>query len=98
VADLAGLTAEDFVPLVGARFDVSGSVPPLVLELTSVDVGKRAFAERPAFSLLFAGPAEPGLEQGLRHLSHAAFEGGLELFLVPVWEPGAGRAYEAVFT
>jgi len=54
-----------------------------------------------AFSLLFAGPAHPALEQGLyslRKLAESRAEPeALEIFLVPIAADAQSRHYEAIF-
>ena len=51
--------------------------------------------ERP-FSLLFRGPADRPLEQGIHPLDHTDM-GRLEIFLVPMQPDDEGPLYEAVF-
>jgi hypothetical protein len=48
------------------------------------------------FSLMFVGPANPFVPQGMRMLVHKEL-GELELFLVPVGQVQDGFQYEAVF-
>ncbi len=45
------------------------------------------------FSLLFQGPAEPALEQGIYRFQHAKL-GELDLFMVPVARNREGIQYE----
>jgi hypothetical protein len=97
VVDLGALTAADFEPLVGERFDVVGAEPPVALELTEVAESARATDGRRGFSLLFAGPTDVRLEQGT-WLLHVLGLGELAIFLVPVHAPEGVAAYEAVFT
>lgn len=53
--------------------------------------------QRKSFSVVFKGPKDKPLEQGLVHLKHDEV-GSHDLFLVPVHEDDDGRYYEAVFT
>ncbi|HWJ81687.1 MAG TPA: hypothetical protein VNS55_05575 [Nocardioides sp.] len=97
------LTLADFAGLVGGEFSLrlpDGGA--LVLTLHDVTAGGREGgpgpdgARREQFSLVFAGPAEPLLEQGIRELSNAAL-GDLALFLVPIGLDADGARYEAAF-
>ncbi len=49
-----------------------------------------------AFSVVFHGPADSLLQQGVYHLSNERL-GDLELFLVPIAQDQDGYQYEAVF-
>ncbi len=49
-----------------------------------------------AFSVIFHGPADPFMQQGLYHLQNGTL-GDLELFLVPIGRDSDGYQYEAVF-
>ena len=51
---------------------------------------------RAPFSIVFRGPADRALGQGMYRLGHAAI-GSFELFLVPIAPDADGRRYEAVF-
>lgn len=48
------------------------------------------------FSVTFAGPLDPQLEQGTYAVEHARL-GSLLLFLVPIAREADGMRYEAVF-
>jgi hypothetical protein len=67
-------------------------------ELIDVDEPEPAGAGalRAPFSLVFRGPLEPLLPQGIHRLEHDAL-GELDLFLVPIGPDEAGTRYEAVF-
>jgi hypothetical protein len=103
MAGLEWLTYDDFAPHVGDRFDVA--VPdgePVVLELVDATQSSAAGGrgpsgeERRQFSLVFRGPAGPGLAQGTRELRHHRL-GELALFLVPIGPDAEGMRYEAAF-
>ncbi len=49
------------------------------------------------FSLIFRGPSQPILTQGIRRLAHECL-GEIDLFLVPVASTPEGADYEAAFT
>lgn len=97
------LTCADFARHLGARFEVALSEGLAVsLELTDATEldqpggsGPRG-QERRQFSVVFSGPAEPRLEQGLRRLVNPEL-GELDLFLVPVAADAAEVRYEAAF-
>ena len=95
------LTFEKMKPHVGSVFraDVGGRV----VDLKLVDAGKVMESEaarlaRTPFSLYFAGPPEPYLQQSIYPLRHEAFSEPLEIFMVPVERTKDGFTYEAVFT
>jgi hypothetical protein len=97
VADeLASLTAEDFRALLGTRF-VMPSVP---FEAELIEVSDRGATSvtglRAPFSIVFRGPLQPVLSQGIRHIEHNGL-GELDLFLVPIGPDETGMRYEAVF-
>jgi hypothetical protein len=94
--DLASLTADDFRQHVGTRF--AAREPAVEWELIEVtDLGQAgAGGMRAPFSLVFRGPLEPLMPQGIRRLEHASL-GALDLFLVPIGPDEGGMRYEAVF-
>ena len=100
--DLSTATASDFEPAVGSVFEVLlGEAPRLELVLDEVSpLPKRADGRQP-FALSFSGPARPVLAQVTHRVSHPEL-GEFELFLGPVWMPGALEddpiTYEAVFS
>jgi uncharacterized protein DUF6916 len=93
------LEATTFEPHRGTEFTTIAADASVVLRLATVD----AYPEQPGaprvrpFTLVFAGPLSPALEQGIHRLEHPAL-GTLDIFLVPIASdvPGS-RAYEAVF-
>jgi uncharacterized protein DUF6916 len=108
---LETLTAKDFHDHRGTRFRLTAASPEggqsvsVEAELAEVS-GYAEGAEgtfRVPFSVLFHGPVEPVLPQGIYRLEGEHF-GSVELFLVPVGpqaaSPGqalAAMGYEAVF-
>lgn len=101
---LEDLSLESFTPHVGDPFSievVEGKTVKLTLQEVK-PLGSQPAAEsesargRPPFSLLFAGPAKPPLDQRIYRLEHAGL-GSLEIFIVPVGLGEGGRLYEAVF-
>jgi hypothetical protein len=109
---LQTLTAGDFQPHTGTLFRVSGARyadgSPADIDAELAEVTEHnpdpSGRYRTSFSVVFHGPLQPVLPQGIYHFAHAAL-GPLELFLVPVGpdEPAdpaqapTAMRYEAVF-
>jgi hypothetical protein len=108
---LETLTAEDFRLHQGTKFRMtaekreSGPADHSEVELTDISEYPPAppGASRAPFSVVFYGPLEPVLPQGIYRLEHEHF-GTLELFVVPIGPnkvaPGqtpTAMRYEAVF-
>ena len=100
--DLASLTLTQMQPLVDSAFSrANPPEPDIVLQLISAELTQRdpnaeAVASGRPFSLLFRGPTEVLLTQGMHDLAHPArpLSG---VFLVPVGKDEEGPLYEAVF-
>ena len=91
---LETFTADAFTPLLHERFELAAGDGRIDLELVEVTESDALGAEhRAQFSIVFSGPAEPGLPQAIYRLEHPKL-GAFELFLVPI----AAGSYEAVFT
>jgi hypothetical protein len=91
-------TIETFRPAVGETFAVGGQGDATV-ELLLVEAEEKdgpAGAPRAPFSLLFHGPAEPGLAQGTYRFEHPDV-GVIEIFIVPLGRDEHGSVYEALF-
>jgi hypothetical protein len=96
---LERLTVDDFGPLIGERFRLPEQGLEVILERAMVVMeSERAILPRQPFSLIFRGPEQPCLSQGIYTLEHSAFSDPLEIFLVPVGVSAEGHEYEAVFT
>lgn len=96
--DLRELDHADFAARLGETFRVDfGDDGVVELELTEAE--KAAGEGRPdnAFSIVFRGPPDRFLAQGIYDLEHEAL-GTLPIFLVPIQETEKGFLYEAVFT
>jgi hypothetical protein len=94
--DLASLTAEDFRAHLGTRFAVpAGSFECELIEVNDLGAAGAGRLRAP-FSLVFRGPLDQYLQQGVQRLEHIAL-GPLDLFLVPIGPDKAGMRYEAVF-
>jgi hypothetical protein len=93
---LDDFTRDTFEPHIGTRFAVTSALsPPVELELVQVSAVGTGDGGR-SFALLFRGPRESALGQGMVELEHAAL-GAFALFIVPVGAGAAGLQYEAVF-
>jgi hypothetical protein len=105
MAELGELTLDHFAGHVGEAFTVGPVFDPQGEQLTLEVHLREAVAlgpvpeegRRAPFSLIFTGPIELMLSQGIHRLDHAEM-GMFEPFLVPV-QPQDGQArYQAVFT
>jgi hypothetical protein len=101
------ITAGDFRDVLGGRFPVAGGSGACVeVELVEVteQAGGLSDPFRVPFSVLFHGPLQPVLPQGIYRLEHERL-GAFDLFIVPIGpdesaEPGVrptAMRYEAVF-
>jgi hypothetical protein len=97
------LTYDDFAGRVGEPFDVATAVgEPIRLELIEATEGSEPGGtsadgeERRQFSLVFRGPVDQPLAQGIQSLDHGTL-GELVLFLVPIGPDATGMRYEAAF-
>ena len=67
------------------------------IETTLVQVSDLNITERQErFFIVFKGPNDPFLGQGMRHFTHDQM-GEFDLFVVPVSQDESGTNYEAVF-
>ena len=91
----AQFTMEMFVPHKGSKFTMHcGNTGAAELILESVnDLGSSA--RHIQFSMVFSGPQNAPLKQGIYRLEHGAL-GTLNLFLVPIGKDQKGVQYEAI--
>jgi len=98
--EIKDLTYETFRDRTGESFrDTEAGIALDLLEvddLTAVARNVPADARTP-FSLVFRGPAEPVVSQGIRPLEHDEL-GTLEIFIVPIALEQDGLRYQAVFS
>ncbi|WP_410001702.1 DUF6916 family protein [Singulisphaera sp. GP187] len=101
---LDALTCQDFSPLVGESFLAKPeSAPPLSLTLIEAKllrpqlVPVPGLAARTPFSVVFRGPVDSRLEQGLSRVQHCRF-GILDLFLAPIGPQTDVAHFEAIFS
>jgi hypothetical protein len=85
------LSPESFAPLVGCVFHLAGGI-----DLRLTEVLHAPPRQRP-FSLLFLGPSDRPLAQGIRRMTPDAGGDPLDIFLVPIRRVPEGLVYEAVF-
>lgn len=90
------LTHDIFATLVNTEFKVALG-PDQQVELQLEEVSELRLSDRQEqFSIVFRGPNETFLNQGVRQLSHERL-GQFELFLVPIAQDAEGYRYESVF-
>ncbi len=102
---LEELELSRFEAVVGESFDlILEGEEPIPLELTAAGpVGELSakqaeeLGKRMPFSLVFSGPAELFMPQGIRTLRHPRI-GELAVFLVQLDQAAEGSKFEAVFT
>ncbi len=71
----------------------------IALELDEVEVhatGPEDESSRRAFTLIFLGPKNAPLPEGMVSLAHTDL-GKVELYLIPILSQGERQAYQAVF-
>lgn len=89
-------TIDSLTEQVGTDFEVISKeriILSLILEEINIRINTR---EQQNFSLIFRGPLQPFLMQGMQVLKHPDF-GMSEIFLVPIGKDQIGYFYEAVF-
>jgi hypothetical protein len=95
---MAELALDTFRPLVGDPFVIraaDGHIDAVLTEATSL--GEANGAPRAPFSLVWRGPLDAPLQQGLHEVEHAAF-GPEVMFLVPIGRTAEGFDYQAIFS
>ena len=92
----ASLTHEAFTKHANTKFEVQSDENNSVqLELTEISELK-FYPHQEQFTLLFRGPRDLFLGQGIRSLKHNEM-GQFEIFIVPIRQDEQGFYYEAVF-
>ena len=92
----ASLTHENFAAQLNKTFSVQiddANVVDLVLAQVSE---LKTYPGQELFAIVFHGPLEPFLDQGLRQFEHDEM-GQFKLFLVPIGKDDNSYSYEAVF-
>jgi len=96
MVDVADLRADHFVPLKHGRFRITLEDGDVEITLAAIKSGDPSMRAGGAFSLLWQGPAEPLLEQGVYPLVHEAL-GQFNVFIVPIGRTAQHATYQAVF-
>lgn len=92
----ASLTHEAFSRNANSKFQVQIDQDTNV-ELELIEVSElKLYPQQEEFTLVFRGPLDKFLGQGVRFLKHDQM-GEFELFIVPVKQDEQGFHYEAVF-
>ena len=90
------LTRDAFASNLNTKFQIfvddSQTVEAELVEVTELLISARQ--ER--FAIVFRGPKEPFLGQGIRRFAHDGME-PFDLFIVPISHDEQGTNYEAVF-
>jgi hypothetical protein len=97
------LSADDFTKYLNGTFYLSSDsgerVEAELIEVTEIGTSEASVGSnkrRNPFSIVFSGPPQPVLPQGIHALQHAEL-GPLSLFIVPIGSDKKGMRYEAVF-
>ena len=94
--DLAELKPDMLTEHVGSEFDVMDD-PAGIFTVALTEISGHIKTDRnETFSLLFHGPLDRFMPQGIHKLNHAKL-GELEIFLVPIAQDKDGYQYEAIF-
>ncbi len=97
------ISSADFSPYLNQRFRIDPEASePLDVELIEVsELGSASISsddpeKRRPFSIVFRGPNDPSLPQGIYDIEHGEM-GTLSLFIVPIGPDKEGMLYHAVF-
>ena len=92
----ASLTHENFAPQLNTKFrvkvDETNAVDLVLSEISELQTSSR----QEQFAIVFRGPLEMFLGQGMREFEHHEM-GHFPLFLVPIKQDDNGFYYESVF-
>ncbi|MEY2562615.1 MAG: hypothetical protein QOH88_808 [Verrucomicrobiota bacterium] len=96
--DLATVRCEQFTACLNQDFEIVAAAGPVTLQLSEARLtGTHHVADtREPFSLVFRGPAELRLPQGIYPIKHAQL-GEMEIFLVQIAADKTSSSFEAVF-
>jgi hypothetical protein len=90
------LTHEEFTQHANSKFqaevDENSDVELELIEISEL----KLYPQQEEFVLLFRGPLDAFLDQGVRHFKHDKM-GRFEIFIVPIRQDQQGFYYEAVF-
>ena len=88
-------SAEDFRSAEGETFELDADGRTITLTLDYVQDLPPGIREQGSFRLVFRGPAEPIVAQGLYGLARGGET--YDIFLVPIAQNDQGSTYEAIF-
>lgn len=92
----ASLTHEEFGRNANTKFQVEVDENTTV-ELDLIEVSElKIYPRQEEFTLLFRGPLNAFLDQGVRNFKHDQM-GEFELFIVPIKQDADGFYYEVIF-
>ena len=90
------LTQKEFAKYLGTKFQVQVA-PEQTIDIELIEVSDlKQSARQEQFGILFRGPNEYFLGQGIRRLGHEEV-GPADIFLVPIKQDENGFYYEAIF-
>ncbi len=92
---MADLSIDDFAPHVGTPYEVEAGSGTVSLTLNEARPLPQSVRDAGSFALLFRGPADPLLPQGIYTFRRG--EAVEEIFITPVARDQSGTEYEAVF-
>lgn len=103
----SAMTCATFAPLIGEAFvatrdgvsvslDLIEATPIRLKPMDGRALGKSGFVRQDPFSLLFRGPLDQPLRQGLHAFRHATL-GEFDMAIVPIGPGATGLVYEAIF-
>ena len=93
---LENFTRDTFLRHLDSKFRVGSGAPGAVeLQLIEAEDHTRS-PKNERFSLLFRGPKDSPLAQGMHRFEHDEI-GSFDLFIVPVSQDQEGTQYEAIF-
>ena len=100
---LEKLEVTDFIKHLNTTFQFSSNtgeqVEVRLVEVTEIGSSNAPtddIKRRKSFSIVFAGPPQPILPQGIHTLHHSEMK-TVKLFIVPIGQDNEGIRYEAVF-
>jgi hypothetical protein len=96
--ELDKVECAQFAACLNQDFEIATGAAPLVLQLSDARplLGSHRVAGREPFSLVFRGPAQMRLPQGIYKMNHAQL-GEMEIFLVQIAADKTSSSFEAVF-
>ncbi|HEY5885872.1 MAG TPA: hypothetical protein VIT88_14375 [Pyrinomonadaceae bacterium] len=89
------LTHENFTNYLNTTFQVELDTEAIPLSLTEISA-VRATESQEQFSIIFRGPLDHALPQGIHRFRHDQM-GEFDLFIVPIKRGAEAYQYEAVF-